>query len=81
MVVDGNDVKAIAGANVGNAVGISVGVGINVGVQVSVLQTVISSQLHACIATSNVYPSGHVNIRVISPLVHKAYSTQSGRGR
>lgn len=81
MVVDGNDDKAIVGANVGNSVGFSVGVGGDVGVQVSVLQTVISSQLQACIATSNLYPSGHVSMRVISPLVHKAYSIHSGRGR
>ena len=74
-MVGNNDVVPV-GTNVGNAVGYDVGEQV-----LAALQLAPSARLQACIETSNKYPSGQLRNWDISPLVHKTYSLQSGRGR
>ncbi len=75
-MVDGNDDVVSVGTKVGNAVGYGVGEQVS-----TALQLVPSARLQACIKKSNIYPSGQLSNRDTSPLVHKTYSLQSGRGR
>lgn len=76
VVVDGNDDVAAVGTFVCNAVGYGVGEQVS-----ATLQLVPFSPLQDCIAVSNLYPSGQFSNWDTCPLVHKAYSLQSGRGR